>query len=301
MKQTYKDTDLREALRRKYSDTPQLPADFMSKMEERLDSKPVAKTGHLWSRIAAVACILITIGIGITLMHKDEEQSKPLLTETTVKLKPEMSKAEPKSEVQKTSEGIKQYAPAPVRKRQSVSPKTTKQEPDDDRLRATPHDAETEIAPNLHYAAHEEKKDTVPYQDPARVDDFIAKFAAYHNVRQNELKCSAPTDSSMVSAVYVFPDKKEIDVIAHLLQVACWFRSETPGYRLNFSYQQFFFELKDMRRQLQYRWIAERINGKILLYGTHAPLGSKESSACYQKYRDELMHINSFNNKTKKI
>ena len=28
----YKDTDLREALKRKYADTPQLPDDFMAKM-----------------------------------------------------------------------------------------------------------------------------------------------------------------------------------------------------------------------------------------------------------------------------
>jgi hypothetical protein len=59
--------------------------------------------------------------------------------------------------------------------------------------------------------------------------------------------------------------------------------------------------LKDLRKQLQYRWIAERVNGKILLYGTHAPLGAKESSACYQEYRNELMYQNSINIKTKKI
>ena len=29
---TFKDTDLREALRRKYANTPTLPADFMEKM-----------------------------------------------------------------------------------------------------------------------------------------------------------------------------------------------------------------------------------------------------------------------------
>ena len=63
MNKTYKDTDLREALRRQYSDTPQLPADFMAKMEERLDAKPVAKTRRLWSWVAAAACILIIIGI----------------------------------------------------------------------------------------------------------------------------------------------------------------------------------------------------------------------------------------------
>lgn len=155
--------------------------------------------------------------------------------------------------------------------------------------------------PNLHYASNELTKDTVPYQDPARVDSFIAKLAANYDVKQGELKCSQPAGSNVVSSVYVFPDNKEIDLFNRLLQVACCYKNETPGYFLNFSHQQFFFELKDMRKQLKYRWIAERVNGKILFYGTHAPLGTKESSACYQEYRDELMHINSINYKTKKI
>ena len=144
-------------------------------------------------------------------------------------------------------------------------------------------------------------KDTVPYQDPARVDEYIAQLADYHNVKQGQLTCSLPVDSSVVSTVYVFPDKDEINLFSRLLQVACWYDSKTSGYHLNFSQEQFFFELKDLRRQLQYRWIAERINGRILLYGTHAPLGVKESSACYQEYRDELMFQNSINIKTKKI
>jgi hypothetical protein len=152
--------------------------------------------------------------------------------------------------------------------------------------------------PNLHYASNELTKDTVPYQDPARVDSFIARLAAYYDVRQGELECTQPAGSNVVSSVYVFPDKQEINVFNRLLQVACWYSDETPGYFLNFSHQQFFFELKDLRRQLQYRWIADRINGKILLYGTHAPLGTKESSACYQEYRDELMHTKSIRTKT---
>ena len=155
--------------------------------------------------------------------------------------------------------------------------------------------------PNVHYAAQELTKDTIPYQDPARVDDFIAKLADYNKVKEGGLTCTATKDSSVVSAVYVFPDKDEINVFGRLLQVACWYDSKTPGYHLNFSQQQFFFELKDLRQQLQYRWIAERINGRILFYGTHAPLGTKESSACYQQYRDELMYQNSFNTKTKKL
>lgn len=305
MDKKYKDTDLRDALKRKYSDTPQLPADFMTKMEKRLEAKPDTKTRYLWSRIAAAACILMTIGIGLTLMHKDEEQSKPILAETTVKPRQEVSKvgheSEPHKETKKQLERSQQCVPTPVRKRETERQITTKQESGDDGLRATIHDAEQQSVPNLHYAAHKQTNDTIPYQDPARVDDFIAKFAAYYNVRQGELKCSVPPDSNLVSTVYVFPDNKEIDVFAHLLQVACWYRSESPGYRLSFSHQQFFFELKDMRRQLQYRWIAERINGKILLYGTNTPIGTEESSACYQEYRNELMHIHSINHNKKKM
>ena len=141
----------------------------------------------------------------------------------------------------------------------------------------------------------------MPYQDPARVDDYIFQLAEHYRVKQGELTCSLPVDSSVVSCVYVFPDKDEINLFNRLLQVACWYDSKAPGYHLNFSQQQFFFELKDMRRQLQYRWIAERINGRILFYSTQAPIGVKESSACYQQYRDELMYQNSINIKTKKI
>jgi hypothetical protein len=120
-------------------------------------------------------------------------------------------------------------------------------------------------------------------------------------VKEGELVCSASAGSSVVSAVYVFPDNQEIDLFSRLLQVACRYSDKTPGYHLNFSHQQFFFELKDMRHQLQYRWIAERINGAILLYCTNAPIGVEVSSACYQEYRDELMHTKSMNIKTRDI
>ena len=85
MNKTYKDTDLREALRRKYSDTPQLPADFMAKMEERLDAKPVAKTRRLWTWVAAAACIFIIIGIGITMMKDNATQPAQKMAATEEK------------------------------------------------------------------------------------------------------------------------------------------------------------------------------------------------------------------------
>ena len=63
MNERYKDTDLREALRRKYADVPELPADFMASMNERLQAKPVAKTRRLWRWVAAacVAAIMVVL------------------------------------------------------------------------------------------------------------------------------------------------------------------------------------------------------------------------------------------------
>ena len=301
MNKQYKDTDIREALRRKYSETPQLPADFMAKMEQRMDSKPTARTRRLWPWLAAAASVLIIIGIGFLMQPNHGEPQAPLLAKTSVEPKQEQPtthevNTQESEQAEKKQEQTTQKSTAmPVSRQQAKSKQATTQKADTDE-----EGDETEDG-ILHYASQKTNEETVPYQDPARVDSFISKLAIAYKVKEGELKCSKPIDSNITSMVYVFPDKEEINVFGRLLQVACWYKSETPGYRLNFSNQQFFFELKDMRQQLKYRWIAERINGKILLYGTHAPLDTPMMSSCFQEYRDELMHINSINKKPKKI
>ena len=78
MKERYNDTDLREALRRKYSDTPQLPADFMAGMKQRMEEpKQASKSSVLWRWMAAAACLLLIIGIGFTLWQKEEQTTQP--------------------------------------------------------------------------------------------------------------------------------------------------------------------------------------------------------------------------------
>ena len=64
---TNKDTDLREALRRRYANTPSLPTDFTERLRERMDTKPaVNHRGHWWGWMsAAAACLLIAIGLGV--------------------------------------------------------------------------------------------------------------------------------------------------------------------------------------------------------------------------------------------
>ena len=265
---------------------------------------PVVRMQRRW--IAAAASLLLLIGVGTMVWMQQDDATQPAPMVAKVEKPSQAIKAtttEPAATaVEPVEENTSQETAALIPTEKAKTEKAGVVEKPETSRRMMDED------PNIHYASHSLAKDTVPYQDPARVDEFIAKMADYYKVKEGELRCSAPKDSSIVSTVYVFPDKKtvsagrqEVDIFSRLLQVACWYSDETPGYLLSFSHQQFFFELKDMRQQLHYRWIAERVNGKILLYCTHAPLGTKESSTCYQEYRDELMHIKSINNKTKKI
>ena len=264
-------------------------------MESLPEQEHRTQTVALWRWLSIAASILLIIGIGTTLMKKERTSDSGSLVAKVE----ETQDAAPVTAAAKDVKPIRTEAKPQTVKSQTMKLQTRESQTAQPAKSDETYDEPTD--PNLHYASNELTKDTVPYQDPARVDSFIAKLAANYDVKQGELKCSQPAGSNVVSSVYVFPDNKEIDLFNRLLQVACCYKNETPGYFLNFSHQQFFFELKDMRKQLKYRWIAERVNGKILFYGTHAPLGTKESSACYQEYRDELMHINRINYKTKKI
>ena len=300
------DNNLREAIRRHEQKQPPMPADLNERLMQLMEeptpnlSQREGRTKYLrW--MAAAACLLVIIGVGVTLIHKEETAKPVQMIVQQTKPVPVPKSETPSSEVRNTQfQSRKPTVPKSETAQKQVPVK--RQE-----TKTTPEPVQETFAEqtvddlNVHYAAHTPEEETVPYQDPARVDEFIEKMAAYHNVKEGELTCSSTNDSNVVSRVYVFPDKKEVDVFGRLLQVACWYSDETPGYHLNFSHQQFFFELKDKRKQLQYRWIAERMNGKILLYGTNAPIGANTSSACYMEYRDKLMHTQSINTKTREI
>ena len=316
----YKDTDLREALHRKYADEPQLPADFIAKMERRMtDGSTVpsgsaagpdvktdgAKRARLWRWVAAAACFLVVVGVGLHFQFKDTP--KPIAQSDTSNQSighGQLSKSSGTfNEKSKTSEQKSKTFKEKFKtfEQKSLDSQSKVLVESSENTRSIDQPTTLDSDPNLHYASNDLTKDTILYQDPARVDDYVFQLAEHHHVKPGQLTCSLPTDSSVVSSVYVFPDKDEINLFGRLLQVACWYDSKTPGYHLNFSQEQFFFELKDLRHQLQYRWVAERINGRILFYSTQAPIGVKESSACYQQYRDELMFQHSINSKTKEI
>ena len=161
MKERYNDTDLREALRRKYSDTPQLPSDFMASMKQRMEEpKPASKPRMLWRWMAAAACLLLIIGIGITLWQKQEAQTaQPQVAQKTEQPKVIVEpKAEEPEVVEPETVKEPQAEPAKVRIQPSVAKAAPKAElakaepatePTEEIITDTPPAPETDMAETL--------------------------------------------------------------------------------------------------------------------------------------------------------
>lgn len=287
--------DLREALRRKYSDMPKLPADFIMKTVQQTKPEASLKPALVirrWRWIAAAACILIVISIGVNLGDKRQATPDKPLQVTAHAVRPPKP-TNPDTQNPSTSTPSTKVDPI-VQPKQTQSPKRTDIKPEQDKQITTPHENNYQEEPvNLHYAAQTLTEDST-YQAPSRIDEFIAKLADYNKVKAVAIDCKSGTgDSTIVSTAYVFDDKKELDLFGRLLQVACWYDTNTPGFLLNFSRQQFFFSLKDLRKGEKYLWIAERINGqRILLFSVHSPINTNVSSTCFQDYREQLTNKN---------
>lgn len=304
MMMTDKDTDLREALRRKYADTPQLPDDFSQRLMQRVaqQEKKSRRLRHLWPLTAAAAvaaCLLLLL----TINHNDDfdvKQNERPVTAQQAKLQPVMEQEQNPRTLCDVTAAEEQTPPPHV----EATQKQPEQKPQAPRQATTaaPAKKQTVSAPaddNLHYAAHESVDTT--YQPPSHMEEFIVKMANYHHVDGESLECTSDmNDSTIACTVYVFDDNEELNLFDRLLLAACWYDCKTPGYLLNFSYKQFFFCLKDMRLGLKYLWIAERLRGKILLYSTHSPIDAEVSSECYQNYRDNFTHTN-INTKTSEL
>lgn len=86
---THKDTDLREALRRKYANTPQIPADFSERLMKRMEeSVPAKKSRHrhvwLYATIGTIAASILLL-LTIPYINKVETKEQPVVTQRHVK------------------------------------------------------------------------------------------------------------------------------------------------------------------------------------------------------------------------
>lgn len=318
----HKDTDLREALRRKYADKPQLPAGFSERMMKRMEeSQPRMEKAEatsnrrkwLYTAIGAVAAcglLLLALNYGgndketgnieqvarnmqkITAPDTEEKQlrSDNSIAQNLPAHKDEMKRTETvtvsttsRDKTLPTKENEDTHVTGDDTPSNNHQPSTVNHQPST----ITYHPADY----GLHYATNE-INDSI-YQAPSRMDEFIAKMANYNKVIGVPLNCAtAKNDSTVSGTAYVFEDKEDFDVFGRLLQMACWYDSKSPGYMLNFSHQQFVFTLKDLHKEEKYFWLAERITGKrILLYCTHSPIEKDVSFACYQNFREQLTNV----------
>jgi hypothetical protein len=82
----YKDTDLREALRRKYAETPQMPTGMSERLMNRMDTTKNTPRRRYWPYITTVLSIAASILLLIVLLPKQEstEQSTMVAKKNTV-------------------------------------------------------------------------------------------------------------------------------------------------------------------------------------------------------------------------
>jgi len=135
---TYKDTDLREALRRKYADTPQLPSDFMNRMQQasqknrQRSSFFIRHSPLVTRRFAAVFSIAAVLLIAFLLWPESHEETtiqqdvKFVIAEATSQPVPQPIIEEKKEEVlavvQPTKQPVKEYTRAARKQSTPVEP-----------------------------------------------------------------------------------------------------------------------------------------------------------------------------------
>ena len=305
VKERYKDTDLREALKRKYADTPQLPADFITKMQEEtlthsLPNRERRKSVLRW--IAAAACLLIIIGVGINykffritdVPSQNATMSESMMAHQTKTAVDEETLSSSSSKPADEQSGGNELAVRSTQTEQQLTAHKQKEVTDKSEPERKVQVEAATSTPNMHYAAQSLAYDST-YQAPSKMNAFIDKIAEYNKVKGVTLDCTSDCDgNNVVNTAYVFQDTKELDLFARLLQAACSYDSKTPGYLLRFSNKQFYFTLKDQYKGEKYLWMAERlVDGRILLLSSHSPIASKVSAACYQNYLEQLTHIHT--------
>lgn len=310
------DVNLREAVARRARKYSQRPQGLDERVMERMASDSHAPhftppRRKLW--LSAAACVAAALFVGYTLYNKVELPVSPV--GETAQLLPQPHEADadtivPELKEEKTVKPLlaKEEVAAPVRPTLQKEEADLPQTPGKEEVGAVAEqlaDVPTEPSPaadvlvvqavevpsadeGLLAAAVTADEDSA-YQDPNRVNECIARFADYHGVEPVNQDRAVPLDSNAAVTIYVFPDKKDVDVWGRMLQMALWYDNAQPGYHLDLSPEQLFFELRDEKKGRQYRWIAERIEGRILLCCAHSPIGAHVPMNSYFDYRNRCI------------
>ena len=75
-----KDTDLREAMRRMYADTPQLPSDFMERMHQAREKENKRRTLRRWLYPISIGAVAASLLLLFLFNHNgDQSKERPLV------------------------------------------------------------------------------------------------------------------------------------------------------------------------------------------------------------------------------
>lgn len=271
---------LQQAQQPRLDNPDELTERIMSRLPDRGRPRPQTGARRAWRYVAVgiAASVLLLIGVGVA-TQRQESHPTELIADNAEKGNHLVESVLTDTEKRKhpvesvPNDAAKEDAPA-----KSIPCETEKEDVPSVKV----------LDANLHYAAYTETKDTSDYLPPARVDEFVEKLAAYHHIKATVL-----SDSTAHSVAYVFPDNDKVRLFDRLLQVACTYSYDSPGYQMTISQQQLLFTLEDTRLNRRYLWLAERIGGsRIILYATHAPTGAAVSSEAYQEFRERTTHTN---------
>ena len=121
------DTDLREALRRQYADTPQLPDDFMERMHQAVEKSDKRRTIRRWLYPISIGTVAASLLLILMLNHGNETtEEHPLVAQQTTEVTQQNAtddKPQPTADDQLTASGttvqneaVKNMAKAEVNK-----------------------------------------------------------------------------------------------------------------------------------------------------------------------------------------
>jgi len=282
-----------QAIRQMLGELAMDEAAYDAIMERRQPAAKVVGLRRRWWWVAA-ACLVAVLSLHIIYNNKQEKQDLPMLAQQLPTQQGDHEQTQLPSlqgsheqqqlpSLQGEGLGVGSVTKTTEHMKKAETPPPTP--PLEGRGEAAPK-AEPEAKPI--YAAYAEKNDSADYLPPARMDEFIGKLANYHHIEPEVL-----SDSAAHSVAYVFPDNDKVRLFDRLLQVACSYHYDSPGYQMTISQQQILFTLEDTRLGRRYLWLAERIGGgRIILYATHAPTGAAVSSEVYQEFRERTTHTN---------
>ena len=99
------DQNLRDALRQEEAALPQMPVDLNARLMQRVGDEQPKQHHTAWRWMVAAACLLLLIGIGYTLLPR-QQQDEPLVAQQSVQPQTEAPKAEPEPQAEPQEESF---------------------------------------------------------------------------------------------------------------------------------------------------------------------------------------------------